>query len=644
MRCTLMNIAVFLAMTLFMASCFANGASVQPSAKVSSAAYTVPQNGTPAQYMAFIEKLSNVKRPDNQSKKEAVAQITELCKARIAAADKVIEHKDATSEQIQRAASVKVKSLQILVKLGSKKAKALIDAMPAELKKADQPKMADDISMGLINLKFKEAKKTNDFSEIEKISANTTEAIKKTPADNKAKLQRLYQIKLICSKELGQLKGVDNSADFNALASDVKAAGLTEMAEDVILSKLINALSVSTAKNDKAMFDRTARAVDSMIASYGAKANSKVAAVAFRTAHAEEVFDSVAAAARYTKYVNNFFRFKDAKVQEIVKKMQGAAKRLALKGKPLPITGKTVDGKQFNMANLKNKNVLVFPWSPSDRASVEKLNYLRRAYPAYKAKGFEVVGVAMDPNPHRAAAMARRYNLPWANMSYRDAYVGSVPFWLNYGFGELSRMIMLNRHGLVSSANLNYRSLVNELDREYGRLTKEQIDAFKDISFDEFDKFYDNYYDLDDLYDLDSFDDYASEFDDDFYDDFYDDIDDFDDIDIDDIDNVDDIDDIDDIDDVDDDIDNIDDIDDVDDNIDSIDDIDDVNDDIDNNVDDVDNVDDDIDDNVDDVDEVDDGGDYDDGGYDDADVDDGGDYDGGDYDDGGYDDGGYDDF
>ena len=40
MRCTLMNVAVFLAMTLFMAVCFADGASVQPAAKISYAAYS----------------------------------------------------------------------------------------------------------------------------------------------------------------------------------------------------------------------------------------------------------------------------------------------------------------------------------------------------------------------------------------------------------------------------------------------------------------------------------------------------------------------------------------------------------------------------------------------------------------------------
>ncbi|MDO4858933.1 MAG: TlpA disulfide reductase family protein, partial [Thermoguttaceae bacterium] len=519
MRSTLMNIAIFLAMTLFMASCLADAASAKTAVQknaAGSATYSVPQNGTPAQYLAFIEKLSNVKRPDNQTRKEAVEYFTKMCKAQIAAANKVIEHKDADSEQIRRAASVKVKSLQILIKLGSEKAKAMLEALPAELKKANQPKIADDIFMGLINLKFQDAQKTNDFSEIEKIIAQTTEAIKKTPADDKNKLQRLYRIKLICIKELGKLKGEDNSTAFDAVVAEIKAAGLMELHDDVILSQYVNALADATARKDKALFDKIAKLVDTVITRYGTKANSKIAALAFRTAYAEEVFDSAAAAVRYAKYAKYFAGFKDAKIQEIVKKMQGAARRLALKGKPLPITGKTVDGKKFNMANLKNKNVLVFPWSSSDPASVQKLNYLRRAYPAYKAKGFDVVGVAMDRSPQKAAAIARQYQLPWANMSYRNAFVGDLPFWLHYGFSDLSRMIMLNRQGLVSSANLNYRSLVNELDREYGKLTKEQIDAFKDIDVDKFLKDYDEY----------DFDKYLDDYDYDYLDDDYDFLDD----------------------------------------------------------------------------------------------------------------------
>ena len=112
MRCTL-NIAAFLAMTLFMTSCFAADASAQADAQsavknaVESEVYPVPENGTPEEYLKLIEKLMRVERPHDQSREEMIAHFTDLCKSQIAAADKIIEHKDATFEQIQRAVAVK---------------------------------------------------------------------------------------------------------------------------------------------------------------------------------------------------------------------------------------------------------------------------------------------------------------------------------------------------------------------------------------------------------------------------------------------------------------------------------------------------------------------------------------------------------
>ena len=143
MRCTLMNIAAFLAMTLFMASCFADDAPAPTDAvpavenaeqtaddipaedmeaeanveeaveeeNADSETYPVPENGTPAEYLAFIGKLMLIERPHNQSREEMIAHFTKLCSAQVAAADKIIEHKDATDEQIQRAVAVKINSL-----------------------------------------------------------------------------------------------------------------------------------------------------------------------------------------------------------------------------------------------------------------------------------------------------------------------------------------------------------------------------------------------------------------------------------------------------------------------------------------------------------------------------------------------------
>ena len=510
MRCTLMNIAAFLAMTLFMASCFADDASAQADAQqtvenaVESEVYPVPENGTPEEYLKFIEKLLRVERPHDQSREEMISHFTDLCKSQIAAADKVIEHKDATFEQIQRAVAVKINSLKILIKAGSKKAKILLYSMPAQLEKAGQSQIADEIVMGLITMTFQDAKKSNDFSEVEKIIEQTDQTIKKTPAEDKEKLQRLYLIKLICIKGLGQLKGVDNSADFEAVVAEIKKAGLSDMVEDIFMGKLANALSESVAQNDKAKFDKTAKAVDSMIADYGDKVNLKVVAIAFQTAFTEEVFDQAAAAARYEKYAATFGNIQDPKIQEIVKTMRGSAKRLTLKGKKLQLTGKTIDGKNFNMADLKDKKVLVYFWSPTIEPSLDELKYLRRAYSSYKAKGFEIVCIALDQNRKQVAAFVKKYKFPWINIWERDAFIGNVCITDYYGIIALPYMTFVGGDGIVLSTEYQYDSMVETLTEEFGELTVSE-DDIDDIDIDDIDDTDVN--DIDDVDDNADFDD-----------------------------------------------------------------------------------------------------------------------------------------
>ena len=527
MRCTLMNIAAFLAMTLFMASCFADDApdlteaaptveaeqtadaetpvpaedptpaedtdaednvpEIVEEESVESEAFPVPKDGTPTEYLAFIEKLMLVERPHDQSREEMIAHFTKLCKAQVAAADKVIEHKDATAEQIQRAVAVKIKSLQILIKAGDKDAKIQLYSMPGQLEKAGQSQIADEIVMGLITLTFQDAKKTNDYSEVEKIIEQTDQTIKKTPAEDKEKLQRLYLIKLICVKGLGQLKGVDNSADFEAVIAEIKEAGLSDMVEDIFMGKLANSLSESVSRNDKEMFDKTAKAVDNMIADYGDKANLKTAAIAFQTAFTEEVFDTDAAAARYEKYAAAFEKIQDAKVQEIVKTMRGSAKRLTLKGKELPLTGKTIDGKDFNMADLKDKIVLVYFWSPSVPPCLDEFKYLKLAYPSYKEKGFEIVCIALDQDKKQVAEFVKKNKFPWINMWEKDALIGDVCISEYYGIIALPCMAFVGKDGKVFSTETRNDFLVETLKEEFGDLTvtEEDVDNGDEIDVED---------------------------------------------------------------------------------------------------------------------------------------------------------------
>jgi peroxiredoxin len=70
------------------------------------------------------------------------------------------------------------------------------------------------------------------------------------------------------------------------------------------------------------------------------------------------------------------------------------------KSPPAPnVTFTTITGKKINMTDLRGKVVLVNFWSTDCRVCVGEMPDLVNTYNAYKAKGFELIAVAMPYDP-----------------------------------------------------------------------------------------------------------------------------------------------------------------------------------------------------------------------------------------------------
>jgi peroxiredoxin len=70
------------------------------------------------------------------------------------------------------------------------------------------------------------------------------------------------------------------------------------------------------------------------------------------------------------------------------------------KSHPAPdVTFTTITGKEISMASLKGKVVLVNFWATDCSVCVGEMPELVNTYNAYKAKGFEVIAIAMPYDP-----------------------------------------------------------------------------------------------------------------------------------------------------------------------------------------------------------------------------------------------------
>ena len=494
MRCTFFNLTAFAALLFFAVPAFADGAvdaadaapaveeapvaeeaeeapvaEEAPAAEVAMEDIVVPEEGTPAEYMAFIEKMMRLQRPKTQSREEMIAFFKKVCNAQVAAANKIIENKESDETQLQRAVSAKINSLRILMQAGDESAQAQLYAMPEQLEKAGYDKIAHEISMGLMSMTFQAAAQTKDFSAIEKLIVDTDAKIK-AAGEDKEKLQNLYLIKLLCTRAISELKEEKNQDAFNAVVEEIKAAGLDEMVRDIQLGEIMEQLSKATQENDKEVFTATAEKFDSMLESAGENIDVKLAGVAFQIAFAEEVFDTKTAQERYEKYAKLLAKSEDEKVKNVAKTLEGSARRLGLVGNEIVLTGKTLDGKDFNLTDLKGKLVLINFWAASVRPCMEELVFLFQVYPFYQEKGFEVVSISMDENKEELVQLLSQVKFPWFNLWEKDTKSGDTSIAEYYGIVAIPCMILVGKDGKVLSADARGETLKKLLAEQLGEM------------------------------------------------------------------------------------------------------------------------------------------------------------------------------
>lgn len=127
---------------------------------------------------------------------------------------------------------------------------------------------------------------------------------------------------------------------------------------------------------------------------------------------------------------------------------KGALARLDSKGATFNLKGKDLNGKMVDIAEMKDKVVLVIYWANWSEPLVKDLPQIRALYEQYHDRGLEILGVNLDATKEDAQAWIAEHKVDWTQLHEPGGLEGS-PLAVEYGIIHLPSMFVIDREGKV---------------------------------------------------------------------------------------------------------------------------------------------------------------------------------------------------
>ncbi|MFO0920948.1 MAG: redoxin domain-containing protein [Pirellulales bacterium] len=136
------------------------------------------------------------------------------------------------------------------------------------------------------------------------------------------------------------------------------------------------------------------------------------------------------------------------------RKAEGATRRLNMVGKKLPLTAKTMDGKNFDLRDYKDQVVIIHCWATwcdPCKADMNKLRELQARFA--KSRSLSVVGINVDESQPKAQAFLKEGKFNWTQLwdSGMDSELA-----VKLGAISLPVTIVVNGQGTVISSTTHF--------------------------------------------------------------------------------------------------------------------------------------------------------------------------------------------
>lgn len=137
------------------------------------------------------------------------------------------------------------------------------------------------------------------------------------------------------------------------------------------------------------------------------------------------------------------------------------SQEIKIGGKYVDFEQANTDGKKIKLSDIKGKYVLLEFWGSWCGPCRDENPELVKTYNAYKAKGFEILGVAADNNKAQWLKAIKDDNLPWENVC--DLKGDKNEAGLIYGISAYPTNYLIDENGIIIAKNLRGKALADKL-------------------------------------------------------------------------------------------------------------------------------------------------------------------------------------